>query len=274
MRNIYIFMKVCLIKSENLFPRVLFARYYDTKKDITRKKTSEKRTTLTYEASIFLFGNGTININGKEYQIKKGYARFNNPGDQVFSSGDFKSLTVKFDFGEKNVLVKNEIISKIKEYFYVRIDLIPLFNEIISLFEKADDISKIKANQKLTELIVSFYENDLKEKEVPEKIKICLKYLEDNFSKKITLKDLGTLSGYSDLHLLRLFKQTLNFTPHEYLTEIRLKNAKKMIYDNPEMTIEDIAFNCGFNSESHFKQLFKKNFNETIGSFKKLSKNI
>ena len=81
--------------------------------------------------------------------------------------------------------------------------------------------------------------------------------MESHFSEKITLDTFGSLSGYAPLHFLRLFKQSVGTTPHAYLTDIRLRNAK-MLLESTTLSTAEIAEKCGFESVSHFQVLFKK----------------
>ena len=59
------------------------------------------------------------------------------------------------------------------------------------------------------------------------------------------------------MYFLRLFKQSVGTTPHAYLTEIRLRNAKKLL-ETTSLSIAEIAERSGFESVSHFQVLFKK----------------
>ena len=46
-------------------------------------------------------------------------------------------------------------------------------------------------------------------------------------------------------------------TPHQYLTQCRIENAKKLLW-NTEIDIIEIAERCGFSSQQHFNKVFKK----------------
>ena len=99
-------------------------------------------------------------------------------------------------------------------------------------------------------------------------VRSCIAYIEENYGDKVTLEKLGEVSGYSDLHTMRLFKHDTGRTPHEWLTEIRVNRAKELLSDNSK-NIEEVATACGFNSESHYKILFKKTTGMTPGVYRK-----
>lgn len=49
-------------------------------------------------------------------------------------------------------------------------------------------------------------------------------------------------------------------TPNEFITIIRLEKSMQMLKLNPELTIAEIAYSCGFSSPDYFGRLFKKHF--------------
>ena len=71
----------------------------------------------------------------------------------------------------------------------------------------------------------------------------------------------------SSFHFARVFKKNTNITPHEYLLNVRIQNAKKLLYASGQ-SVEDIAKSCGFNSTSHFIRVFKKYTNITPKQFR------
>ena len=97
---------------------------------------------------------------------------------------------------------------------------------------------------------------------------MLINYMENNYAKQISLNELGKLSGYSDVHLLRLFKKDTAKSPHDYLTEIRIRHAKEML-TTTNSTIDEISYECGFKSTSHFKSLFKTHTGFTPGNYRK-----
>ena len=49
-------------------------------------------------------------------------------------------------------------------------------------------------------------------------------------------------------------------SPMEYMRMLKLDEARKMLDHHPELTIEAIAFSCGFNIPSTFYRLFRKQY--------------
>lgn len=84
----------------------------------------------------------------------------------------------------------------------------------------------------------------------------ALQYLENNFMNNITLVDVAERVNFSPFHFSRLFKKISGMNFKQYLNSIRVDRAEAM-FGRGDMTIADIAFECGFNSIRTFNRAFK-----------------
>lgn len=82
-------------------------------------------------------------------------------------------------------------------------------------------------------------------------------HIEQHFGESITVGCLAELAFTSESTLNRLFKQETGLTPFEYLIETRVAKAKIML-KRKDISISNISFRCGFNSNSHFTSCFKR----------------
>ncbi len=87
-------------------------------------------------------------------------------------------------------------------------------------------------------------------------------YINEHFADELFIEDLAERAMLSPFHFIRIFKKETGFTPHEYLINTRISNAKYML-KNTRMRIKDICFQTGFSSESVFCTSFKKNVGMT-----------
>lgn len=95
-----------------------------------------------------------------------------------------------------------------------------------------------------------------------------VEYMRTNFHLNTDLATLASESGYSRAHFLRMFRLATGKTPHQYLMDIRLHEAKKRL-SNPALPLSTIAVVCGFSSQSHFSQLFTRAFGFTPGEYRR-----
>lgn len=63
--------------------------------------------------------------------------------------------------------------------------------------------------------------------------------------------------GVSSRHLARMFKRTTGKTITEYITEVRIDKAKIKLAESTQL-VKEIAYECGFQSQSSFAQAFRK----------------
>lgn len=59
-------------------------------------------------------------------------------------------------------------------------------------------------------------------------------------------------------HLRRLFKDALGQTPHGYLLQLRMKNAKRLLSREAELTVAEVAYQSGFYDPLYFSRAFHK----------------
>ena len=101
-------------------------------------------------------------------------------------------------------------------------------------------------------------------------IQNSIDYMKKNFSDSISIKTLADLTGYSPNHFRTFFASTMNISPQKFLEKIRIDNAKFLLVQN-ELSIAEIAYACGFSSQSYFTKAFKEATMQTPGEFLKTS---
>lgn len=84
-----------------------------------------------------------------------------------------------------------------------------------------------------------------------------LTYIDDNFSKKITLEQLAKQFNFSKNYICNLFSKYYRSSLTRYLTEKRMLHAKKLLED-PSRLLKDIAIECGYSGYVHFYKVFKE----------------
>lgn len=108
---------------------------------------------------------------------------------------------------------------------------------------------------------------DSQEKEESMYIKKALLYLNENYSKNISLDDVAEQIGISPFYLSRLFKQEKDLTFVELLTDLRIRRAVSMMADS-EKTLREISIATGFSSLPYFYRVFKKTTGFTTGEIR------
>lgn len=81
-------------------------------------------------------------------------------------------------------------------------------------------------------------------------------FMDTHFADNINLDMIADEAYFSRFHFIRLFKMVYGKTPHQYLSTVRIENAKLLLQTN--LTIADVCFSVGFESVSSFSGLFKR----------------
>lgn len=92
---------------------------------------------------------------------------------------------------------------------------------------------------------------------------------EENFS--VGLERFVVLSGKSQEHLTRTMKRCYGVTPTEFINQIRLEQASRLLKTTHDPVLE-IMLRCGFNNVSYFNLLFKKKYGVSPLKYRNLNR--
>lgn len=92
--------------------------------------------------------------------------------------------------------------------------------------------------------------------------------MEDNFLYNLTLEDFAKIALRSLPTFKREFKATFNTTPGKWLLHKRLENATMLLHSTSK-SVNEIAFESGFENNSHFSRVFKEKYGKSPLLFRK-----
>lgn len=82
-------------------------------------------------------------------------------------------------------------------------------------------------------------------------------YIQDNYMYDISMQDLAKAMNYSEAYFCKLFKQCFSKNFTSYLTEYRVKEAKKML-ELPTINVKDVGQAVGYMDSNYFARVFKR----------------
>ncbi len=100
-----------------------------------------------------------------------------------------------------------------------------------------------------------------------DRIEKIYNYVRDNYNKKIMLEDTANLLNMSIVSFSRLIKQRTGKSFVDFVNEIRLGYATRMLIETNK-SISEICYECGFNNISNFNRTFKKKQTCTPSEFR------
>lgn len=217
------------------------------------------------EISIGLIERGSTQteINGNTYElhektfliIPSDLAHKCNPYN--YKNWNFRMLYLTKEWFKSAFNIQGEKVKfdymKIGEDMFL--DIIKLTNKIES--ETINIENETKLVNYISLLINNLsLEDSLCENTNIKKINEIKKYIENNYLKNIMLDDLSERSQISKYYLIRKFNEYYGLSPHQYITNLRINHAKKLLKNN--MDFADIAIDSGFYDQSHFIKCFKE----------------
>lgn len=154
--------------------------------------------------------------------------------------------------------------------------LIKILDSMIYEYKNSKKARDYAILAKKYEIITLLYRNNFLEEEnlLSENIKPILpilNYIEENYQNTITLEDIGKKTNLHKNYICRLFKKVTKKTITEYITHVRISEAKELLKSN--IPISEIAYKVGFSSQSYFNKVFKKHLLYTPLEYKKLNEN-
>lgn len=105
------------------------------------------------------------------------------------------------------------------------------------------------------------------EKLADPRLRRVIDYLHSSFAEEISLDGLAQVAGLSPNYFLHAFKRTTGQTPHRYLTELRIAQARELLKD-PHRSIVDISMAVGFSSQSHLTTVFRRFVKTTPAAYR------
>ncbi|KAA3633868.1 MAG: AraC family transcriptional regulator [Bacteroidetes bacterium] len=90
-------------------------------------------------------------------------------------------------------------------------------------------------------------------------------FMEDHFSKPLSIKDYASLTGRSESTFRREFKLKYGIAPRKWIINKRMEMAKKLLED-ADFNVNEVAMEVGYDNVSHFIKAYKNVFGETPGN--------
>lgn len=193
--------------------------------------------------------------------------------DNHCTNKEIREITIQFHENLfNNEFLSRKIMLPIKDMFDRSIHGI-LFSKKVSeeMFNRISQVSKLDGMDYFLELtsilydlansrnqrLLSTYSATRDSFENSDKIKKIYEYVQENFDKKITLSEASELVNMSQVSFNRFMKKRTGKTFVDYVNDVRISHAAIKLIEK-DISISEIAFNCGFNNIANFNRVFKK----------------
>jgi AraC-like DNA-binding protein len=231
------------------------------------REVVEGRTLPEFQMVYISRGEGVFVVEGATYKVIPGSFLFIFPGVKHHYRPDSEIgwdeywVGFKGDFFSR--LIEKGILSR--EHTYLEIGLhtqiFSTFNRIFQEILIQQPLYQIKACSEILSLITEIVTHERRRKQPNHYQKTVekAKYLiESNLYKNndMNISAISELIGVSVSRLNEIFKVYTSMTPYQYCIQLKINEAK-MLLENENLSVKEVAHNLGFEDQGHFSKLFK-----------------
>lgn len=191
------------------------------------------------------------NVDVKTYVIKFDK---NFLGENTFDKPVFSRINDLLKKSSKGVIFSETITKKLKNLIFKLADFTEDLQHV-KLLEILNTLSKDEESHQLSISNMSF-EDDVNSNRMDK----VLNYISENYSTKITLDDISKVACMTTNSFCRYFKNKTNKSFVQFLNEVRIRNAVRML-TMEKMRISEVCFAVGYNSKANFNVQFKSFMN-------------
>ncbi len=203
-------------------------------------------------------GHGIVECQGRKEYLSEGdmfFIKKFTPHSYYASGNVFSTIWVTFNGnGTDDILSYFNINS-----FHIikNADYISIVEKFNYLAQKTfQDKSSAELSAYLYSFIVSFFSQKIKIN-IKTQLEKSIKYINENYSKCITLDELAEIADMNKYIYCREFKATYSITAFEFVIHERIRQSKKILMETSKK-ISEIALSTGFNDTGYFCRSFKK----------------
>jgi YesN/AraC family two-component response regulator len=272
------------MKFNDIYPFVRFAARQNFSREILFLRTN----IVSFDHRIFycIKGKGTLYIDNREFPLEP-YSFVLWQSGHTYKAipeegEDFVVMTCNFDYTNKNSHIVTPIVPSSEQKFkidailekvefddfeafndIIYIKFLPQVNEllasIVDIYKDNLNHSQIKLRSALLQVLIltASYINDLLSNSYGAIISDVIKYIQQNYKKKISNTQIAESFSYHPNYLSNLFQKETGYSLYNYITRYRLSKAYGLLM-NTNMPINRICDEVNLPNCHYFSRVFKK----------------
>lgn len=221
-----------------------------------------------FELDIITAGSAATALNGDRLTASAGTVFFLTPEDlhEYPTDGKIDILNIQF----QGKVVSDDVLRPLTEsgsrVFSLDEDTMTAFTSVCALLEAhcADKNPSAEILCRLLEIILLTLKKDENEATAPPTAAMprALTYIHEHFKENPPLSAVAALLSLNERYFCTKFKEYTGKSYKEYLRERKLSYAKRLLRSS-DLSVTEIALECGYATQSHFNREFKAHFDTT-----------
>ena len=251
-------------------PEIVAVGIFNTKGQIAFKNVtvSKNRKIKMFEIELPIENGGVSFIENEKNEIKTDTIICAKPGQTRHTKLPFKCYYIHMivEDGEFYDLLMNlpNFIKTRKQQKYAEI-----YERIIKHYENGLILDELITQSLVLELVYLLV-NDSEKLKFSNTFKTgsfksidkIIKYIKLNLTDNLSLESVAKVAGFSPIHFHNTLKSATGMTLRDFVEEQRIKRAANLLVST-DKTLTEIAYECGFSSQSYFSFAFKRKMKMT-----------
>lgn len=244
---------------------------------------------LEFEIHFFLEGSGSFLCNRTRYPVSGGQIFLSGPREfhsvlpkEVSSPLTYYAILFSFDGAESghDGFSEESLLSRLDSSIADRHTVLSIdtnfrfqFEDLVQMARSADPSLQEAALHLLCSFLLRWFgkrgvssgalsgETEGTGAETGKKnrfhVEKALAIMEKEVRENIKIEDIAWKIGISDEHFIRIFRQEVRMTPHQYFTRLKVEGASGLLMSTDKQ-VGEISDWFGFENQFHFSRIFKK----------------
>lgn len=245
------------------------------------KSKSPSRQVAHYELELFHKEGGVSHVAGETYPVRRGMLLCARPMQVRYSDFPVRCSYIRIQ-PEKDSEI-DRLLSSAPTCLYIEDEneldeMMGLFAGLCSVLIGADPQNEpwngVRANAILLDILYRLGRLWQGSGEVAAKMPVhriaaeAYEYLGEHYAEDCSLKTVAAALHVSPNYLHAIFLREVGVTPFAYVTEKRVQRAEALIAAG-EKSMQEIALEVGFCSQSHFNKVFKEQTGQTPAAYRR-----
>lgn len=257
-----------------IMPEIVSIGVFNAQTRAKNASETSKRTTTMFEIEIPIEEGGVSCINSEYAEVTPTFVICAKPGQMRRTKLPYKCYYIHFILKSGTLydelmnlenFVKTDRFEKYKN----------IFEKMNKYFETAVETDEIMLYSLVMELVHTLIkDSDRLQKRAKiktnnyEVIEKAIKYIKENLTSDLSLETVAKYAQMSPIHFHNCFKTATARTLRQYVEEQRIKKAANMLITT-DLTLTEIAYECGFSSQAYFSYAFKRKMQLTPREYAK-----
>ena len=244
-------------------PNVVAAGIYNAEVAIRNRSVSKNRKTTMFEIELPIEKGGVSYVDEEVHQIDTDTVILAKPGQLRHTRLPVKCHYVHIIINDGKLyeeLVRLPNFIKAKQPSRMR-ELFEKMCECYASYENADELMLQSYLLELIYLLITGAPNGNRNHKAKNNnhlvIENVIEYIKKNPTSELSLAKISNEAKFTPTYFHRLFKASTGKTLRDFVEEERIKKSVNMLLST-NLTLTQIAYECGFCSQSYFSYAFKK----------------